>query len=71
MTPGRKFADDQGSMWLVCSRPARMAEPVIMACNLDSGELVPFVRSMVDHWVDVKLSAVLRWLGDMDKTGLV
>lgn len=62
--PGRKFADADGSMWLVCSRPARMAEPVTMAANLDTGDLLPFTSSMVDHWVDVKLSAVLRWLGE-------
>jgi hypothetical protein len=44
-----------------------MAEPVTMACNLDSGELLPFTSGMVDHWIDVKLSAVLRWLGDVER----
>src|SRR5574338_500196 len=64
--PGAKFRDDRGETWLICQRDR--PESPLMCANVDTGVLCMFMPGSTIHvaeWIDVKLSAVLRWLGDV------
>lgn len=62
MKEGKVYCDVDGVMWLCCRR--KRPEMPLMVASLDTGELRLFEMAHVEQWVDVKLSAVLRWLGD-------
>jgi hypothetical protein len=64
--PGQYFRDDRGEIWLCCKR--ERPEAPLQVVNVDSGVLSMFIPGCTHHiteWLDVKLSSVLRWLGDV------
>jgi hypothetical protein len=61
---GRLYECDEGHVWLV-GRRAHPESPA-MATRIDTGELVIYEPHRVARWIDLKLTAVLRWLDSVN-----